>query len=151
MHGFTAKRVQEASGPGSPEAPRDSTARGRVEGLIGGPDPFDAVERAIREGDFDEIIVSTLPKKRSKWLRHDPIRRIDGLGLPVTAVVPGQQVAPSTQQSGGAPPQRRIPCGTPNTTSEQFSDMTGAAAGVGKQASQSSVTRRLHRTTCTSG
>jgi hypothetical protein len=63
-------------------------AGSRVRALVGGPDPFEAVERAIREGDFDEIIVSTLPKQRSKWLRRDLIRRIEGLGLPVTAVVP---------------------------------------------------------------
>jgi hypothetical protein len=67
-------------------------AAGKVEGLVGGgPDPVDAVERAIQEGDFDEIIVSTLPKQRSKWLRRDLIRRIEALGLPVTAVVPKQK------------------------------------------------------------
>jgi hypothetical protein len=69
----------------------ERAARGKVEGLVGGPDPFDAVERAIHEGDFDEIIVSTLRKKRSKWLRRDLIRQIEGLGLPVTAVVPRQR------------------------------------------------------------
>jgi len=68
----------------------ERAARGKVEGLAGGPgpDPFDAVERAVREGHFDEIIVSTLPKQRSKWLRRGLIRRIEGLGLPVTSVIP---------------------------------------------------------------
>jgi hypothetical protein len=69
----------------------ERAARGKVEGLVGGPDPFDAVERAIHQGDFDEIIVSTLPKKRSKWLRRDLIGQIERLGLPVTPVVPRQK------------------------------------------------------------
>jgi hypothetical protein len=69
----------------------ERAARGKVEGLVGGPDAFDAVERAVRDGDFDEIIVSTLPQNRSKWLRRDLIGGIKGLGLPVTAIVPRQK------------------------------------------------------------
>ena len=69
----------------------ERAAQGKVEALVGGPDPFTAVGRAVHEGDFDEIIVSTLPPKRSWWLRRDLISRVEGLGLPVTAVVPGQK------------------------------------------------------------
>ena len=66
-------------------------ARGTVEGRVGGPDPFVAVQEAVRDGDFDEIIVSTLPRSVSKWLRWDLISRIRQLGLPVTAIVPGRE------------------------------------------------------------
>jgi hypothetical protein len=71
-------------------------ARKQVASRVGGPDPFEAVQAAVRDGDFDEIIVSTLSKRQSKWLRRDLIRRVEGLGLPVTAVVPqGRKLAAS--------------------------------------------------------
>jgi hypothetical protein len=63
-------------------------ARGPVESMVGGGDPFMSVSDAVRDGHFDEIIVSTLPKKTSKWLRRDLIRKIEGLGLPVTTITP---------------------------------------------------------------
>src|SRR5919112_2598178 len=59
-----------------------------VKGLVDGPDPFDSVQRAVQEGSFDEIIVSTLPRRVSQWLRRDLITRVETLGLPVKAVIP---------------------------------------------------------------
>ena len=64
-------------------------ARRRVESRVCGPDPVASVEEAVRDGGFDEIIISTRPKKTSRWLRLDLVRRVERLGLPVTAIVPG--------------------------------------------------------------
>ena len=66
-------------------------AGGPVEGILGGADPFMSVSDTVRDGHFDEIIVSTLPKKTSKWLRRDLVHKIEGLGLPVTTVIPTQK------------------------------------------------------------
>jgi hypothetical protein len=66
-------------------------AGGPVEGIVGGADPFASVRDTVRDGQFDEIIVSTLSRKTSKWLRRGLVGRIEGLGLPVSTVTPTQQ------------------------------------------------------------
>jgi hypothetical protein len=50
-------------------------------------DPMDAIEEALRDDEFDEIILSTLPRSVSRWLHIDLPRRVAHLGLPVTTVI----------------------------------------------------------------
>jgi hypothetical protein len=79
----------------------DKAAGGPVEGLIGGPDPYESVCVAVEDGDFDEILISTLPRRVSRWLHRDLVRRVEGLGLPVTAIIPGEP-APVPEHAGAA-------------------------------------------------
>jgi hypothetical protein len=57
-----------------------------VEGGDGGPDAFEAVKEALADGGFDDVIVSTLSKRTSEWLRRDLPRRIEALDVPVTVI-----------------------------------------------------------------
>jgi hypothetical protein len=64
----------------------EEAAGSHVEGLIGDNDPYVAVTAALEQGDYDEIIISTLPTRVSHWLHLDLPARVQRLGLPVTVV-----------------------------------------------------------------
>jgi hypothetical protein len=59
-----------------------------VTGEVGSHDPLGAVADAVHRGDYDEIIVSTLPRRVSRWLKLDLPSKIGALGIPVTLVNP---------------------------------------------------------------
>jgi hypothetical protein len=61
-------------------------AGSQVEGMVGDPSPMDAISDAVNLRGFDEIIISTLPTRVSRWLHLDLPRKVAGLGLPVTTV-----------------------------------------------------------------
>jgi H+/Cl- antiporter ClcA/CBS domain-containing protein len=59
-----------------------------ADGEIGDPDPLAAIEAVLERHHFDEIIVSTLPRAVSRWLKLDlPARVGHAFDLPVTHVV----------------------------------------------------------------
>jgi hypothetical protein len=65
-------------------------AAGRpVEGIVSrGSDAFHSIELVLRDQGFDEVIISTLPRRGSAWLRRDLPRRVRRLGTTVTVVTP---------------------------------------------------------------
>jgi hypothetical protein len=73
----------------------EDAAGGPVEGLIGDPEPLNAVADAVNLHGFDEIIISTLPARVSRWMHLDLPRKITGLGLPVTTIT-AKERAPAT-------------------------------------------------------
>lgn len=61
-------------------------AGSEVTGEIGDGQPLSAIADAVNRDHFDEIIVSTLPRRVSRWLKIDLVSKARGLGLPVTHV-----------------------------------------------------------------
>jgi hypothetical protein len=73
-----------------PTGPDDDTAQERldntlgelrqaglkVSGYVAEPDPFNSVMNALGHHPADEIVVSTLPSSKSRWLRGDLIDRL---------------------------------------------------------------------------
>ncbi len=57
-----------------------------VTGEVGDADPLAAIQDVLAARHVDEIIVSTLPRRLSRWLKLDLPSKARGLGLPVTHV-----------------------------------------------------------------
>jgi len=57
-----------------------------VDAMVGVPEPLAAIQDAINLHGFDELIISTLPTRVSKWLKLDLPSKAAGLGLPITTV-----------------------------------------------------------------
>jgi hypothetical protein len=63
-------------------------------GEVGDANPVLAIEDTLREGEFDEIILSTLPAGISRWLKLDLPSRVGArFHLPVTHVVSESEAA----------------------------------------------------------
>ena len=64
-----------------------------VQSIVGDPDPVAAVQDAINLHSFDEVIISTLSARLSRWLKLDLPSKVAGMGLPVTTVTPADDAA----------------------------------------------------------
>jgi hypothetical protein len=57
-----------------------------VTGHVGDAEPVAAISDTLHQREIDEIIISTLPRRLSRWMHIDLPSKIRGLGLPVTHV-----------------------------------------------------------------
>ena len=78
-------------------------AGGPVKGLTGtAGDPLDAIRQVLAQDRYDRVIISTLPRRVSKWLRRDLPRRVEALGVPVEVITPERDR--SVRDKMGVPP-----------------------------------------------
>jgi hypothetical protein len=76
-------------------------AGSEVVAVIGVHEPLAAVRDALELMGFDEVIVSMLPPRVSRWMRIELPARVRALGVPVTEVV------------GADVPTARVPAARP--------------------------------------
>lgn len=66
--------------------PLSEAAGSEVTGHVGDAEPLMAIEDAVNRAPYDEIVISTLPRRLSRWLHLDLVSKARGIGLPVTHV-----------------------------------------------------------------
>jgi hypothetical protein len=58
-----------------------------VDGIVAeGDDAYAGIAAALRDGEYDEVLLSTLPEGGSRWLRDDLPARVRELGVDLTVV-----------------------------------------------------------------
>ena len=72
-------------------------ANSPVKGSLGGQDPLESIREAIAGGSYDDVLISTLPKRRSEWLRKDLPTQVSELGIPVSVITPPEEPSPLKQ------------------------------------------------------
>jgi hypothetical protein len=118
-HRFTVISPQDGAGDGATEAAEDRLSHTLrvlekagldVTGYVTHPDPLTSIMNAVEHDPPNEIIISTLPEYKSRWLRGDLIGRTRrATGLPVEHVIGEAEVAeppapasgPSIAHTGG--------------------------------------------------
>jgi hypothetical protein len=68
-----------------------------VKGSLGGQDALESIREAVAGGSYDDVLISTLPKPRSEWLRKDLPTRVSELGIPVSVITPPEEPSPLKQ------------------------------------------------------
>lgn len=64
----------------------EEAAGAPVEGKVGDPNPVDAINDAVNIDGYDEIIISTLPARVSRWMHLNLPSKLTPLGLPITTI-----------------------------------------------------------------
>jgi hypothetical protein len=62
-------------------------AGGAIIGVVGASEPLGAVQDALNVLGFDEVMISMLPVRESRWFRVELPRKVRALGVSVTEVI----------------------------------------------------------------
>ena len=62
-----------------------------MKGSVSDGDALESIREAVSGGDYDDVLISTLPKPRSEWLRKDLPTRVGELGIPVSVITPPEE------------------------------------------------------------
>ncbi len=98
-HGLA--RIMDPEDQGTEEAemrlaaaigPLSEAAGDEVAGTVGSYEPLAAIQDALNLVGFDEVIISMLPARISRWLHLDLPRKVRALGVPVTEVMRDEAV-----------------------------------------------------------